>query len=304
MQKLKLVDQKDDAQHNQHSLFVKNQALKILSDYSISTGRKWQAIRAEIIGLLELEVTEEAPLITRQDLESWAKGKSIIGDIKFQHVYKFLTHPDTLARPEFAKAQNLIEFGTIERFGSVFSEFFSEEKFSGYLDRRLSSEEVDEELIDKKLSAFEGIYLGRTDKNTFCLSLQRYKREPYFVAHLLKSPISSEGHTDDWDIDRQSGFCTISNKIRLHVKDVSIPLSEEFFLTPEIQKITNNVTGLTVLMPSILQEASNSLLTEKFSGTTRKLKFIDPEKHFMNLTRTEDSQLNDFIDNFRWNIVI
>lgn len=304
MQKLKLVDQTDDAQRNQHSLFVKNQALKILSDYSLSTGRKWQAIRAEIIGLLELEVTEEAPLISRQDLESWAKGRSIIGDIKFQHVYKFLTHPDTLARPEFAKAQNLIEFGTIERFGSVFSEFFSDEKFSGYLHRRLSSEEVDEELIDQKLDAVQGIYLGQADNNTFCLSLQRYKREPYFVAHLLKWANDGERYTDDWNVERQSGFCTISNKIRLHVKDVTIPLGEEFFLTPEKEKTTDNITGFSVLMPSILQEASNSLLTEKFSGTTRKLKFIDPDKHFMDLNRTEDTQLYDFIDNFRWNIVI
>ncbi|EFO28838.1 conserved hypothetical protein [Roseibium sp. TrichSKD4] len=304
MQKLKLLDQDENAQASQHSLFVKNQALKILSDYSVSTGRKWQAIRSEIIGLLKLEVTEEAPLITRQDLESWAKGKSIIGDIKFQHVYAFLTHPNTLARPEFSKAQDLIEFGTIERFGSAFSEFFSDENFSGYLHRRLSSETPDQELIDQKLNTFVGVYLGQAEGHTFCLSLDRYKQEAFFVAHILKWPNDAERYQDDWNIERQSGFCTISNRIRLHVKDVAIPLTEEFFLIPNKEKLKDEIHGFAVLTPSILKEASNSLLTEKFSGATRKLKFIDPDKHFIEILRTKDVQLHDFIDNFRWNIVL
>jgi hypothetical protein len=42
--------------------------------------------------------------LTRQDLEAWALAKVALSDRKFELVHRFLTHPDTLARPEFADA--------------------------------------------------------------------------------------------------------------------------------------------------------------------------------------------------------
>src|SRR5690606_16858099 len=94
-------------------------------DYSLSSGHRWYRIRNEIINVLGIEASDRNPLLSRQDLEHWAEGKSVLGDEKFKLVYAFLTHPTSLKRPEFSRFQLL--FGGIQqarRVGTAMTEFF------------------------------------------------------------------------------------------------------------------------------------------------------------------------------------
>lgn len=81
---------------------TKARALKALQDYSKDSGRKWTLILGEILDLVG-EPGARFGALTRQDLESWSRGDSELGDGKFSYIYDFLTHEETVGRPFFAR---------------------------------------------------------------------------------------------------------------------------------------------------------------------------------------------------------
>lgn len=304
MQKKSDAPSEEQAERQAFSPFVKDQALKILDDYSLMTGRKWQAILSEIIKVTGLRVTEKAPIITRQDLESWVARNSILGDHKFKWVMKFLTHPDTLARPEFAKANDLVSFGTIERVGEALADFFSDYKMSGYIKRVPAGEVIHEETIEYRMNDFQGEFVGEDDGNSYCLSIERFGQSRYFVAHFFSWPSTQMGETSDWEIERYSGFCTVGNMMRLHTKGVVTRIVRDLFLIPILDEDIDQVTGFSLIKHSLLTKSIENIQFDSFTAAHRKLKFIDPTNHRIRLKRQRDSQLTEFIDQFRWNIVI
>jgi len=112
-------------------LATKAAGLKALMDYSIQSGHRWHRIRNEIVSVLDVVVTDQSPLLTRQDLEHWAEGRSVIGDEKFRLIYEFLTHPTSLKRPIFLDFQKALG-GTQQarRVGAAMAEFLGSESAS------------------------------------------------------------------------------------------------------------------------------------------------------------------------------
>jgi len=304
MQKESDAPEQSSVERQAFSPFVKNQALKILDDYVLATGRKWQTIRSEIIKVTGVEVTERAPIITRQDLESWAARKSTLGDTKFKLVFDFLTHPDTLARPEFSKAHDLISFGTIERVGGAFEDFFDDHAMSGYIRRIPLSENIDAETVERRMHGFEGCFTGSNANRDYCLSIERFRQNGFFICHFFSWPINGLGEIFDWDIDRFSGFCTIGNQIRLHTKGVTISTARDMYAVPKLDHSTDRIDALNVVLHSLTSQAIENVVFDNFEAAHKRLKYIDPTAHTLLLERTTDSQLTEFIDQFRWNIVL
>ncbi len=286
------------------SPFVKDQALKILDDYVLATGRKWQAIRSEIIKVTGAEVSERAPIVTRQDLESWAARKSTLGDTKFKLVFDFLTHPDTLARPEFTKAHDLVSFGTIERVGGAFEDFFDDHAMSGYIRHIPLSENVDTGTVEQRMNGFEGCFTGSDETQDYCLSIERFRRNNFFICHFFSWPINGFGEIFDWDIDRFSGFCTIGNLIRLHTKGVMNSTARDMYVVPKNVHSTDRIDALNLILHSLTFQAIENVVFDNFETAKKQLRYIDPTAHSLTLQRTTDSQLTEFIDQFRWNIVL
>lgn len=286
------------------SQFVKDSALKILIDYQRDTGRMWQKIRTEIINVTGAEATVHAPIITRQDLESWSKRKNILGDEKFKWVFRFLTHPDTLARPGFSKAHDLMDFGLIKRMGGAFQDFFDDHAMSGYIRRIPLSEDIDAETVERRMNGFEGCFTGSDKTQDYCLSLERFRQTNFFICHFFSWPINGFGEIFDWDIDRFSGFCTIGNQIRLHTKAVMVSTVRDMYVVPKIDHSTDQVDTLNLILHSLTYQAIENVVFDKFEAAHKRLKYIDPTAHTLLLERTTDSQLTEFIDQFRWNIVL
>ncbi|PCJ82177.1 MAG: hypothetical protein COA52_20255 [Hyphomicrobiales bacterium] len=286
------------------SQFVKDSALKILIDYQRDTGRMWQKIRTEIINVTGAEATVHAPIITRQDLESWSKRKNILGDEKFKWVFRFLTHPDTLARPGFSKAHDLMDFGLIKRMGGAFQDFFDDHAMSGYIRRIPLSEDIDAETVERRMNGFEGCFTGSDKTQDYCLSLERFRQTNFFICHFFSWPINGFGEIFDWDIDRFSGFCTIGNQIRLHTKAVMVSTVRDMYVVPKIDHSTDQVDTLNLILHSLTYQAIENVVFDKFEAAHKRLKYIDPTAHTLLLERTTDSQLTEFIDQFRWNLVL
>ncbi|WP_316859219.1 hypothetical protein [uncultured Cohaesibacter sp.] len=169
------------------SIFEKNQALKILVDYSLVTGKKWQAILSEIFRVTGTQTTDHAPLLTRQDLEQWARRKNNIGDAKFQIIFNFLTHPETLARPEFSKASNLEKHGATKRTGHAFEQFFDNHKNLYYL----TLPERKEIRISEYMDKFEGYYSGTDPRGRWYLAVTRYPHTNFFRLPLFSLSTST-----------------------------------------------------------------------------------------------------------------
>ncbi|WP_316861072.1 hypothetical protein [uncultured Cohaesibacter sp.] len=284
--------------------FEKDQALKILVDYSLATGRKWQAIRSEILTVTETQSTDYAPLLTRQDLESWAARKSTLGDTKFRIVFEFLTHPDTLARVEFAKANNLTTLGTVRRVGEVFEDFFDDHKMSGYVRRIPLSEQVDEEVIAERFNGFEGSFVGSRDHQEHCLVLTKFPSCHFFVCHFFSWPKSGLGDVMDWDIERFSGIATIGNQVRLHSKGTVIPTCRDMFVVPKVDHSSDRIDTINLILHTLIFNAIENVVFDNFETAQQRLKYIDPTAHSLTLHRTDDGQLHEFIDQFRWNVVL
>lgn len=304
MQKVSDKPDQTESEPQFFSKFVKDSALKILIDYQRDTGRMWQKIRTEIINVTGAEVTEYAPIITRQDLESWSSRKSTLGDEKFKWVFRFLTHPDTLARPEFSKAHDLMDFGLIKRMGGAFQDFFDDHAMSGYIRRIPLSENIDAETVERRMNGFEGCFTGSDKTQDYCLSLERFRQSNFFICHFFSWPINGFGEIFDWDIDRFSGFCTIGNQIRLHTKAVMISTVRDMYVVPKIDHSTDQIDTLNLILHSLTYQAIENVVFDKFEAAHKQLKYIDPTAHTLLLERTTDSQLAEFIDQFRWNIVL
>ncbi|WP_143534703.1 hypothetical protein [Notoacmeibacter marinus] len=279
-------------------MFTKNRALKILQDYSLRTGRKWQTISKEIGRTLDLD----EGLLVRQDLEHWAGGRSVISDIKFGFVYDFLTHPETLAREDFAGARALSGIGQTERIGSAFMDFYDPP------DRSLRSEGTGEWKQGKGRppsilsTLLAGCYTGTHNALDYCLSIDRVSGHHFLICHLFHWPQNGFGTTEDWNVERASGFCTTGNIVRLHLKRVTDGnVSEHFILRkgvsgagdPKQMKLINDsVISLSAVKPDDKDE------------TGRDRIYLYPEHHTVDFVRAEDRELDEFIDSFRWNIVI
>lgn len=283
---------------------TKDRALKLLIDYKLATGRKWQRICSEILKTTDAPATSHAPILTRQDLEAWERRNTILGDAKFKWVLAFLTHPATLERPEFARARDLLGGGQIERIGGAFADFFSDHENSAYIHRPIADAAASPNTGEERLEGFEGCFIGQHDASDWCLSLQRYKREDFFVAHFFSWPQTKRGEPSDWEVDRWSGFCTIGNFMRIHTKGLTVPIFRDFFAHPHLAESAPRTDHISLIMGTLIYKAIEFAMFDNFNAAHKRMQYIAPDQHTVPLNREQDGELNAFIDHFRWNIAI
>jgi hypothetical protein len=281
---------------------IKEHALKILIDYSASTRRKWTAIMKEIFAVSSHKPTSSAPLLTRQDLESWARGDSVLGDEKFRYVFEFLTHPATLARPELAHASALTDpFYRLLRVGRVLGEFYSDFDNSPFIGHRgLFSPQASPDETNARADAMCGIYVGTHRDRATCLSLERIQSEAFFIAHLFTSPT---GFSDaaDWNLDRYSGYATADRRFLVHLKGVLVSFTRVFSLLPPRDQ--DPPQYIDVLSDELADKALETLLWSNMEYTKKRLPYINPFDFSFRLSRSKDKTLRDLVDTFRWRVL-
>ena len=260
---------------------VKDNALKLLLDYSSSTGKKWEAIRKEILSVAEADFTENAPILTRQNLEGWAARRGELGDDKFKWVYRFLTHRDTLARPEFKDAHRLMQTNfVLLSVGRVLHEVHGSPLFS------FSEEQLDQVC---------GLYtLEHEMMPSYALYLVRPSREQFLVAHFL-TRWNRKTEEGDWDVFRRSGFATFGNNKLLHAKYVDGSLSSLMYF----KTIKNNIGDFDQIR--IIWHDLNSQLLMYDKDPPDEL-FRNPLDETHLLSRSDTSIFSDIIDNIKWSV--
>jgi hypothetical protein len=283
--------------------FVKDHALKILMDYSGSTKRKWTTIRKEILSVASVQPSERAPLLTRQDLESWARGDSVLGDDKFRLVFEFLTHPTTLARPEFAHATILMEpFHRLLRVGRALAEFYSDFANSSWIGRPqpFGAARAEPAAIETRAAAICGTFVGVYRGQSVCLSLERIGSESFFVAHYLASPGNLESWDSDWNLDRYSGYATVGGNFTVHLKGVLVSLTRTLgLLLPREQEQPQYID---VISDEIMHKASETIFWSNMEYTKKRLPYINPFDYSFRLSRSNSEALSNLIDVVRWRV--
>lgn len=304
MQNEDAVARVDLANAKSFSLSLKNRALKILIDYSLDTGKKWQAIRSEIMAVVEAGETDFAPLLTRQDLESWAAQKSTLGDDKFRLVLQYLTHPSTLARPEFDRAKLLSIDGAIERHARVFDEFFTSFAAASLYFRASALHDLTPEIIAARKAAYEGLYVSRAGAWSICLSISPVERCDAFLAHLFTWPGSAKPPTLDWNMMRFSGFSTIGGQIRLHLKGVVEHRVTQNYIAPHYDRATKRISTIDLLHSSFVSEILGNQVREGLDDASVRMRYYDARPHIVRLEHTNDEALKNFVDQFRESLVL
>lgn len=243
--------QKEQSPEKERTAFTslqKGRALLILLDYSERTGKKWSAICSEIMRLVGDAATLEAPLLTRQDLEAWASGRSLLGDEKFALVYGFLTHPKTLARSEFSKANNIFIEERLSAYATSLRQVVGEDGFLGVQSDEthgapaieLQPNDLNRFFLIERHGRTEFLYLSfEKSINAYLCHLFVPKDEPNtFVNELSRLQVATEHaktewqhrlylndgqafmSTIDWAVERYSGIGIFGNPTKIFLRGV------------------------------------------------------------------------------------
>lgn len=281
---------------------LKDRALKILLDYSRDTGRKWQAIRSEIMAIAGEAESASAPLLTRQDLESWAARKSTLGDEKFKLVMIFLTHPATLERPEFDRAKLLTLSNSIERSGEVFDRFFTNYMAASSYFHASALSPVSQNAIAARKAAYAGLYTGARDNRSYCLSVSTMEECDAFIAHLFSWPEAVSPDNVDWNIDRFSGFSTIGNQIRLHLRGVVERKVVQNYIAPTYVRTSKSFETIELLEGSFVTEVMGNQTREGLANANQRMRYYDARAHLLRLERTSDQSLARLVEKFKLSV--
>lgn len=306
MQTGQSISEQSNAHSSPYSSHLKDRARKLLLDYHAKTGVRWPTIWREIAELTNIPETDGQYFLSRQSLFRWARGESGLGNERFKYVFRFLTHPQTLQRPEFAQAADLVPDGHIQRLGKAFADFFSHPGGNPYyFPFRPTIFSKSDENSRKGMQAYEGMYVGDLREERHCLSLHQYGNEDFFIAHYLKWRRTKVGNPEDWEIERSSGFCTIGNLIRIHTKGVLVPEAVDHYAVPIISKSgRSKVIVLMVISSNLLLPVINHYARAFPENKDLPAQNIDPNGFTVPLHRSKDEQMRLFIENFKWNIAI
>ncbi len=281
---------------------TKDHALKILQDYSASTRRKWQSIRKEILSYSSVKASKRASLLSRQDLENWARGDSVIGDAKFARVYEFLTHPDTLARPEFARAAALLEpRHHLFRIGRALAEFYSD--FDSAIGKaRIFEPPLSREEIEACADLMSGIYTGTHGSDQICLVLERIPTERFYVAHYLVSATGFRGASADWNLDRHSGFATVGSAITVHLKGVVVSHTRTLSVLPP--RDWSSFDTLEVIADDVMSNSLKTVMWRDMKQVKKRLPYLNPLDYNFRVTKDDSVYLREIVDEIRWRVPV
>ena len=276
------------------SKVLKDQALKLLIEYRERTGNGWQKIRNEIVAVSARDASERAPLVTRQDLEAWARREVNIGDVKFRRVLEFLVHPDTLQRPEFHRARDLLTTGKLERIASAIADFYMTEEH-----RRA---------YDHAASFFEGTYFGNYHETNYYLSLKKFPKHPFFVSHLFSWNSYVQPSAQDWNLSRSSGFCIYSNRLSLYVKSVALAAAEQAHIAPPTSHLGNTKDGRNdffhIILDSLLLDVMRHASLDNEAANLAKAPYISTAGHVIHLERKSILNIDQILELVQWDVVI
>lgn len=317
----------------------KGRALLILLNYSEGTGKKWSAICSEIMRLVGDAATLEAPLLTRQDLEAWASGRSQLGDDKFSFVYNFLTHPESLEREEFSKANSLILSDKVRAYTKVLNELVGSECHEPIY----TGEKPSKERPQIKPETFDGLFILRrrgwdallllsyeTEINAyFChlfLSTQGNSEKLFAdasVAYLTAVDAMKEGRRSksfdlleyisdkDWALVRYSGLAIFGDPIRVFLRGMERkdPMVFDIFgSTKDHDNVSIMSNGLTKWI--VNQDITKELARQVAQSNENQNEFLEHKNvgthgyvlRMRPLSWWDATNMQTFIDHIKWNV--
>lgn len=331
--------QKEQRATNERGAFTslqKGRALLILLDYSDRTGKKWSGICSEIMSLVGGAATLEAPLLTRQDLEAWASGRSQLGDEKFAFVFGFLTHPQTLQRKEFSKANSILIEDRLKAYTRILGELVG----GSSLTPVHSENGVPEK--DKCLSPedIEGVFVLRRDDRYELLYLSYEASIEAYLCHLFSSPqkyaegwlASAENakfHADydaresgqepnfdtrdflgktDWSIVRYSGLAVFGNPVRVFLRSLEQKKPREFSIYASLTKAQYSFRQSSFASLWLVDQTISSKVAEQIARSDEvhngylEFLMLDASKYVQGMRWRQLDGITDMFEDIRWNV--
>lgn len=236
-------------------------ARRLLSDYRKQKRCGWEDIIAEICELLDTDERIIEKQLSHQSFYYWEKSKKgKMRDSRFQHVFNFLTHPKTLARPKFYAACMLDADYEWKHIGKAIGSFYQTNLNSVYLTEKYIDSDKDpfekrhiyptkqaeyevhsntEKSIESAAYKIEGLYL---------LQSQDIKATPEYLcliydvdADLIFAHIIDENNirpflNEGCDLGSHNGFCYLNEGFNLTLQNYSNKQVKSDFLIPAINK--------------------------------------------------------------------
>lgn len=271
----------------------KDHALTILMDYAAATRRGWTAIQKEILSIYEKLPKNETPP-NRQDFEAWARRDTIIGDQKFRWVYRFLTHPKTLARPEFAHAKSLLHpLHNVLRVGRVLGELFSSTGGAvGFLER-------DEEVADANYEKMSGLYAVQNGGPKEYWAFNRIGAEKFLVVQHFWIDTLDIGHSAVWNMHREAGFMILNQPVQCHMKDILTGEYRPHLFSIAMDEGLAHMAGDYLFYSAV--EGAMRYSTEKDFRKAVKGGILSSIKE---LSSINDEKIEEFVEFFKWSVPV
>lgn len=280
---------------------TKQLALEILEEYARATGHKWTHIRKAIFRAVGADFIKDAKLLTRQDLERWASGDSVIGNSKFAWVYQYLTAPETLQNPLFKKAHALLKPDTDEdKLGHALAAFYSNFDRSRFLRASVTDRRPASKVIEVSLC---GVWKDQDPREDAFLRFFHDKTARFLKVERFVFPRAPHHQMPHRIVERETGVMTIGSRCIIHLTSKH-RTSRMLFAYPDHR---DSITVVSDVLIEHAQMMSRAALEDrhnnpaKYHGNYWEEGYIaepsiNPEKATRRFLRSNFSILEDFLD--------
>mmetsp|Transcript_988 Transcript_988/g.1894 ORF Transcript_988/g.1894 Transcript_988/m.1894 type:complete len:343 (-) Transcript_988:596-1624(-) len=314
----------------------KNRALLVLLHYSEKTGKKWAAICSEIMRLVGRSATPEAPLLTRQDLEAWASGRSQLGDQKFALVFEFLVHPETLKRAEFSNANSILVEERLSTYADVLNGLVGGEALRPvHIDKKISNasfglvpQDCDGLFVLRRGSTYSLLYLSFEEKLNAYLShmFVGVGRNPedwigeVDNAHSGAQYMKESGRsfetfdpkaflaTIDWSICRYSGLGVFGNPIQIFLRGIENKETKSFNIHASIERSNYAFSQREYPRFWLVDQNFSGKIAEQIAKSDEAhngyldFSLVDISDHVCGMRTRYISEIEDVFDDIKWNV--
>lgn len=292
----------------------KNIALKMLNEYRQDMGWGWTKIRNQIVSTCAPHATEQSPLLTRQDLESWHQRKNDIGGQKFQLVRDFILSEQM--RDKFPGRHRLYLYPK-ERISRHFRPVREYQNwYAGFVDKNKNRPIVSDLKESPQIAAHNfskalcGLYTA--EHNSYGGAIYIYCGDSWqdIFFQLLSWRSYPRGEIADWEMDRLTGPLIIGEQCTVLGKDITNP---DIFYRILIANISLNEDKSTASNFSMFfaRDLENRIHS-KTEGTSKsdlypmsiKPMAVDLGQWTVDFERSEDRNMINFVEKLLWNIVL
>lgn len=308
----------------------------MLLHYSEKTGKKWAAICSEIMRLVGRSATPEAPLLTRQDLEAWASGRSQLGDHKFALVFEFLVHPETLKRAEFSNVNSILVEERLSTYADVLNGLVGGEALRPvHIDKKISNatpglmpQDCDGLFVLRRGSTYSLLYLAFEENLNAYLS--------HMFVGIGQSAETWIGDVDnahgaakfkeksgksfekfdpsvflsniDWSISRYSGIGVFGNPIQIFLRGIENKETKSFKIHVSIERSNYAFSRREYPRFWLVDQNFSGKIAEQIAKSDEAhngyldFSLVDISDHVCGMRTRDISEFEDMFDDIKWNV--